>query len=225
MSDADRPAQPKVTYQASSLVVPPRPNEFGFPLREDEFQILREGAVGDDRASRDLCIGFLVGSVVGLVGVLATVDWASIWQPDKRGPFIFWVVVLLLIVAASATGVIICHLRLRKTRTDSPCARLTQKILAWFTAQQGGAGAQPLNTDGLAITSARYGVNALWADVRGRLVAKIQNGTLRIAATNDELGGDPAPNVGKSLVVEYTHGGQSHTKTVREGETLSLPEP
>lgn len=221
MSEAERPQQ-QGNFQASSLVVPPRPNEFGFPLREDEFQILRDGAVGDDRASRDLCIGFLVGAVVGLVGVLATVDWGTIWQPEKRGPFLFWAAALLLIIAASGTGVAICQLRLWKKRTDSPYERLTKKISAWFAAQQRGIGSQT-STAALAITSARYGAGAAWINVAERLQARIQNGNLRISATNEELGSDPIPNVGKSMEVEYTHGGQSHTKTVREGETLSIP--
>jgi hypothetical protein len=221
MSEAD--PQPQGNFQASSLVVPPRPNEFGFPLREDEFQILREGAVGDDRAYRDLCTGFLVGAVVGLIGVLATVDWGTIWQPEKRGPFLFWVALLLLIIAASATGVIICQLRLCKTRTNSPYARLTQKISTWFTAQQTGTRPNPL-VPGLAIVSARYGAGALWRDVADLLEARIQNGKLHIPVTNNELQADPAPNVPKSVEVEYTNGGKSYSKTVPEGQILSIPE-
>ncbi|PYV61512.1 MAG: hypothetical protein DMG97_42895, partial [Acidobacteria bacterium] len=96
MSESDRPAPQG--YQASSLVVSPRPNEFGFAMREDEFQILCDAELGNARSSRDLCIGSLVGAVVGLIGVLATTDWGTIWQPEKRGTFLFWLALLFLIV-------------------------------------------------------------------------------------------------------------------------------
>jgi len=122
-------------YQAAALVVPPRPNEFGFPLREDEFHILCEGEVSDARAGRDLCAGFFVGAVIGFVGVLATTDWGNVWQPERRMPFLAWSAVLLIIVAGSGVGWIICYVRLRRTRKDSPYSRLRKRISDWFNSQ------------------------------------------------------------------------------------------
>ncbi len=137
MGDPNVPA-PNATYEASSLVVSPRPDEFGFAMREDEFQVLCDAAVGDDRASRDLFAGTFIGAAVGLIGVSATTDWSTIWQPEKRGTFLFWMAILFLIVVASGTAAIIYHLRLRKTRTDSAYARLTTMISAWFRTQREG---------------------------------------------------------------------------------------
>ncbi|HEU0048471.1 MAG TPA: DUF3395 domain-containing protein [Nitrososphaera sp.] len=224
MSESDRPAPQG--YQASSLVVSPRPNEFGFAMREDEFQILCDAELGNARSSRDLCIGSLVGAVVGLIGVLATTDWGTIWQPEKRGTFLFWLALLFLIVASSTTGAIIFHLRLRKTRTDSAYARLINKISAWFTSQQGAANQQASNE--LVIISAKYGAYANWVDISSVLSAKIQDGKLRIDVTNASLlgGDDPVPNVPKSADVKYSYGGRRpQSIIVPEGEVLSLPEP
>lgn len=223
MSDAGA-SQSQGKYQASSLVVSPRPNEFAFPLREDELHVLCEGAVGDARASRDLSIGILVGTAVGLAGVFATTDWGTIWQPGKRGMFIFWVAALFFGVVASGTAALIYHQRVKKTRADSAYSRLTKKISDWFEAQQQGAISQP-SKSGLTILSARYGAGATWIDVADRLGAKIQSGQLRITICNQELGGDPVPNTPKSIEVEYTQGGMPHSKKVPEGQVLSIPDP
>src|SRR5690348_15224382 len=123
MSEANPPVPAQAiaqqgSYEASSLVVPPRPNEIGFALREDEFQILCEGGLSESRAYRDLFFGALVGAFVGLAGVLATTDWGTIWQPQRRVYFLLWCGILLLIVAASATGCAIYQLRLRRTHRD-----------------------------------------------------------------------------------------------------------
>lgn len=136
MGDAERPQQGN--YQASSLVVPPRPNELGFALRHEEFQILCEGALGDARASRDLWWGILIGAAFGLAGVFATTDWKTIWQPDKRGVFLFCVVLLVVGASASAMAALIYHRRLKKTRKDSAYARLRVTIETWFTRQGEG---------------------------------------------------------------------------------------
>jgi hypothetical protein len=224
MNESGRPSSPS-PYQAGSLVVSPRPDEFGFALREDEFQILCDGEVGTARASRDLFLGIFGGAVVGLIHIIATTDWQTIWQPNNRVTFFPWCGVLLVIVTLSAMGAIIFHLRLTKTRTDSAYARLEHKVSAYFAAQKDRATNPSSSALGLTIISARYGADTSWVDVAERLQARIQNGNLRISATNDELGGDPAPSVRKSMEVAYTHGGQPHTKTVHEGETLSIPEP
>jgi hypothetical protein len=77
----------------------------------------------------------------------------------------------------------------------------------------------------LAILSAKYGANNDWMDVAPVLRAKIQNGKLKVSATNEELGGDPAPGVVKKLEVTYLHSGRTYSKTLSETEMLSLPRP
>jgi len=55
-----------------------------------------------------------------------------------------------------------------------------------------------------------------------RKVAKIvASGSLSVTASNANFG-DPAPGLHKQLLVEYTVAGVAHTKTIKEGETLTL---
>jgi hypothetical protein len=119
-------------YQAGSLVVRPRPSEEGFALREDEFQILCDGQINDSRAGRDLCIGLCVGTVVAIIGVLATNDWDTVWHPGRRFPFLFFLAILLLIAGGSAAGWIIFQRRLTNTQTNSPYSRLRERIALYF---------------------------------------------------------------------------------------------
>ncbi len=136
MGDANPPLQAAAArYQASSLVVPPRPDEFGYALRQDEFETLCEGGVGDAKNGRSLCFGCLVGAVVGGIGVLATADWESIWKPGRRGWFLGSVIALFLIIGASAAGMVIYH---RRTAHDkSRFARLKSQIEQFYVAQAG----------------------------------------------------------------------------------------
>ena len=77
----------------------------------------------------------------------------------------------------------------------------------------------------LAILSAKYGANNGWMDVAPVLRAKIQDGKLKVNATNTALGGDPAPGVVKKLEITYLHSGRTYSKTIPETIMLSLPEP
>ena len=60
--------------------------------------------------------------------------------------------------------------------------------------------------------------------VLASLKARVQNNALSVVAGN-ELAGDPAYNTVKKLRVTYTLGGVSHTQTVAEKETLTIPAP
>jgi hypothetical protein len=122
-------------YQVGSVVTNPRPSDFGFPIRKDEFEILCEGEISEARAGRDLYIGSCVGGVVGLLGVLATTDWTTIWQPERRVAFVVWGAILLIIVAASAAGACIHQQRLTRTLRTSPYSRLRSIISAYFESQ------------------------------------------------------------------------------------------
>lgn len=78
----------------------------------------------------------------------------------------------------------------------------------------------------IEITSAVYGVlsNDSKSDVKDKLSGRIREGKLRIEVANDLLG-DPAPNQGKKLKVDYKLDGVDHSVTVSEGDTLLIPEP
>jgi len=133
MSTSIPPAEPtRGSYQAGSLVVKPRPSEVGFALREDEFQILCDGQINDARAGRDLCVGLCVGTLVAIIGVLATNDWRTVWQPERRWSFLIFFAVLLLVAGGSAAGWVIHQLRLTRTQDDSPYSRLRGRISDYF---------------------------------------------------------------------------------------------
>ncbi len=91
------------------------------------------------------------------------------------------------------------------------------------------SGDSPLDGDSakesnLRIISALYGAgDGGWKDVTGVLISRISDGSLRIAATNEELGSDPAPYKVKNLVVAYMHNGEACSRSVSEGEELSIP--
>jgi hypothetical protein len=76
----------------------------------------------------------------------------------------------------------------------------------------------------LRILKATYGdlASGKVFDVTKKLAAAVSKSTLRIAATNGEMGGDPVYGVAKALVVSYQYGDVTKTVTLRENETLSI---
>lgn len=62
------------------------------------------------------------------------------------------------------------------------------------------------------------------SDVRDKVRTFVKDGTLRLEAGND-LFGDPAEQVGKKLLVKYELNGKALEATVKEGETLLIPQP
>jgi hypothetical protein len=130
-------AQPG-TYQAGAgLVVSKLPDELAVPLRRDEFQTLCEGGISESRASRDLCLGILFGTLAGILGVLATADWATVLAPQHRFWFVLSVIVLIAMESGSAVGATIYFLRCRRIATDSPYSRLRDKLLKFYSGEQG----------------------------------------------------------------------------------------
>jgi alpha-L-rhamnosidase len=86
------------------------------------------------------------------------------------------------------------------------------------------AGRTPLGPDPLRIISASYQSlsDAAARDVTELMASRVQDGTLLIVASNEELGGDPANGVAKKLVVEYELAGRRETLTVAESERLAI---
>jgi hypothetical protein len=90
-------------------------------------------------------------------------------------------------------------------------------------AIRAGTGAPP-PAGALEIKRANYEADGGGtADVKAKLVAAIKGGRTSIVASNDQLGGDPAPGSVKQLRVEYTLNGVPDAVTVEEGDTLLLP--
>ena len=78
----------------------------------------------------------------------------------------------------------------------------------------------------LKITKAEYGdiANGLVYDITSDLQSRVKNGAIEMEVNNDVLG-DPASGVFKTLRVVYTIGDTELVKRVYEGGTLKLSEP
>jgi hypothetical protein len=121
-------------WQASSLIVGPRPDEHGFVLREDEFQILCDGEINDARAGRDFFLGLFASAAVGLICLAATTDWDAVVHQGRKGPFL-WMLLLVTLVAGPGVAAIVHHRRYADIRDDSACARLKKRISEYFKSQ------------------------------------------------------------------------------------------
>jgi len=132
MSSDEQPVTKRGYSAGGSLVAFPRPDEVVVSLRREEFDILCEGGVSEEKASRDLYIGIGCGALVGLAGVLATTDWDSTWKPGHRGLFFLFLLVLCVMVAGSFVGARIHQVRLDRTISNSPFSRLRARLLRLF---------------------------------------------------------------------------------------------
>jgi hypothetical protein len=134
VSDSPESEQPVASrgYNAGGLVAYPRPDEIVVPLRREEFDILCEGGVSEEKSNRDLYIGGFFGALAGLAGVLATTDWDTTWKPERRWWFFICLLVLCIMVAASVVGAAIHQVRIKRTITNSPFSRLRARLLGLF---------------------------------------------------------------------------------------------
>ena len=81
------------------------------------------------------------------------------------------------------------------------------------------------NQGDLRIIQAYYGMGNQNVDVTRQLQRQISNGILSVIVGNDSMGvGDPVPGVRKELTVVYQYRGRERRATVREGDTLNLPQ-
>lgn len=133
MSD---PNQPSGTAQSfapvgGTMVVPPQPDEPVFPLRREQFDLLCEGEVTEQRSVRDVCVATFTSGFVGFLGLLATIDWDSAITQRRKGPFV-WSVILAVIVFASAVTGLVAQWRLTRTGTSSGYSRCKGRILDFF---------------------------------------------------------------------------------------------
>jgi hypothetical protein len=80
----------------------------------------------------------------------------------------------------------------------------------------------PAEQDSLIIYSAFFGTGPKRFNVTGRIKSWVTGDKLKMLVHISELG-DPAPGIPKELTVEYIYKSQLFSKTVGEGEVLSLP--
>jgi hypothetical protein len=135
MSTPDQPVRGPATFEAQSSHVTRRPDENLATLSRVEFQVLRDGEVNQDRAGRDLCLGFFGSGAVGFIGLFATVDWDIAFQQARKAPFV-WTGLLFAIMLASAVGALIYHRRYRHTRQDSAYSDLMTRLADHFGRQR-----------------------------------------------------------------------------------------
>jgi hypothetical protein len=79
------------------------------------------------------------------------------------------------------------------------------------------------DSKGLRILGAEYGAGKQVADVTAQVDALIKAGQLIIRATDQTLGGDPAPNQAKTLTVWYMFNGVAGQAVVKEGDSVRMP--
>lgn len=58
------------------------------------------------------------------------------------------------------------------------------------------------------VVRAEYGVVGTWRDVTELVIEAVQSNELNLLVSNANLGGDPAPEVGKSLRIAYVRAGE-----------------
>jgi hypothetical protein len=83
-------------YAAGKLIVYPRPEEIGVPVRKDEFDILCEGGISESAASRDKYVAVCIAGIAGLAGILAVTDLIAALTSNNKRSFSFWLLVLFV---------------------------------------------------------------------------------------------------------------------------------
>jgi hypothetical protein len=138
MSAAAAPPNPPPSEEVNirvgrEVVVPTQPAEVAYPLRQEEFAMLCEGeAATKDERWRDVAISASLSALVGLIGLLATVDWAS----KKWSGFVFVVLLATIFLAAGVIGLFLRQ-RARQQAASSGCASLKNKIREFFESHSG----------------------------------------------------------------------------------------
>ncbi len=112
------------------MIVTEQPAERVFPLRREQFDLLCEGETM--RQEFGLSVATFISSAVGLIGLLATVDWSTAFAQKKLGPFVW---TGLLAAAVLASGVVggLAHRR-GSGKDRSGYSRVKSKILEFFQA-------------------------------------------------------------------------------------------
>ncbi len=87
----------------------------------------------------------------------------------------------------------------------------------------GYPGNSPGNQRNLRIVQASYGSGNRRRDVTSRLQSMVRNNRLSVLVNNTTMGGDPAFNQPKDVMVTYDFQGRTRTTTTREGSNLNLP--
>jgi hypothetical protein len=114
-----------------------------------------------------------------------------------------------------------CEQFLKKHPGDDASGKTVSQLLDRVTKEL--ARLEP--PSGLVISRASYGAGSTTKDVTALVKSKIAGGKISLAVSNASMGGDPLVGASKTLVVEYSYGGQKQVARVPEGQVLTLPPP
>ncbi|MGA2426084.1 MAG: hypothetical protein ABSG07_18930 [Terriglobales bacterium] len=118
-------------FVAQSSLVTQLPAENLATLTRMDFQILLDGEVNEVKSGRDLCLGILGSAVIGLIGLVATIDWDTAFHQARKTPFV-WTALLFAIALASACGALIYQVRYQKTHASSAYSTLIKRLADHF---------------------------------------------------------------------------------------------
>jgi hypothetical protein len=95
----------------------------------------------------------------------------------------------------------------------------------WWGNQPGFGNNRPgwNNNAGLNIVSAKWGAGRQWQDVTSRVQSYVRNNRISVKVTPQNMGGDPAQGVSKTLTVVYQYQGRQNNTSLPEGAMLTLP--
>lgn len=171
-------------------------------------------------------------------GILFAAVYLTIWQiiepfglpdtllePGCGFPFnrrVFWHLVLTLSISPLLTSILDAAVRRKLWRSPE----LMRKVEREFASHLGNTAdnvIEPMRLPGVFhVLEAQYWSPKNRIDVTMAVRNKVEDGKLTVTADN-ALGGDPGLGAGKSLTVRYQYGDRILVRTIREGETMSLP--
>lgn len=118
-------------YNVQTSTVLTLPDQVLYPVSPLEFQVLCDGELSRVKANRDFFGGLFVSAFIGLIGLVATVDWSFSLQQMHLITLIS-ILLLFSISAASGCGVTIQQLRYKKTLNTSAYSKLMERLADHF---------------------------------------------------------------------------------------------
>ena len=119
------------------IVILSQPEELGYPIRREEFEILCEGEVhAKDKEWRNILIGITATAGLALLEQIATTEWGRALELKKWLVFMAVFVEALVFLSSIVISVYL-HFRVRRRAVPSGYVRMKQKISTYF--EQRGA--------------------------------------------------------------------------------------
>ena len=113
-----------------TLVIPPQPDVMSYALRQDQFETLCDGQISVSRSVRDACVGAFATGMAGLIAIWLTLDW-DLAEKQGRHPMP-WVILLCTLTAVALLYGIVESIRMWRTQSNSPYARVVRTIKQYF---------------------------------------------------------------------------------------------